>query len=732
MTMNKWIPILLGFLITILALTTFLFPTSSAVQVIERLENLSYDLRLKLHFLTHQINPQIAIVDIDDKSLKEEGHWPWPRKKLATLVDTLRNDGAVVIAFDIFFSEKEENIYETLIKQLEKKPFYSKTIQDYLLKTAEVEDGDTILAKSLTNLDTVGAITFLPEATFINQEPRIIPPLQTSEDLSLYDSSGYITNIPIIQNANKGEGFINIFSDSDGIIRHAPIVLEYKKRIYPSLSLLAVSLYLMQPISLVINKYNKNYELEGVKLGNVIIPTNEKGEVLIPFVGTSYTFPFYSATDVLHHKIPTDALLGKIVLIGSSATGLGDLHPTAIQNPFPGVEVQASIMNGMLQNKFSQKPYWTVGLNIVVIFILGILVSLIFPFYGARLIGTTIVLFPPILLLINNYVWQRTGFILPWVLQFLTISAIAIMNMIYGYLFESRRREKLKAIFGQYVPAKHIDEMLKKTSNFGMSGEDRMMTVLFADIRSFTTISEKMSAQELVHLLNLYLTPMTEIIFNCRGTIDKYVGDLIMAFWGAPLRDPKHATNGITAAIEMQRSLKNLNANVFTELDIPPIHIGIGLNTGTMSIGDMGSKFRRNYTVLGDAVNLGSRIESLTKFYGVEIMVSEFTHENQPSFIFRKLDIVKVKGKDEGVGIYEVIGYQKEMTETLKKELEEYNIALEYYINRQWDLAETAFNNLHQINEQTKIYKIYLERIAEYKNTPPPEDWQGIYTHTSK
>lgn len=730
--MNKRIPIILGLLLTLLSLTLFLFPSHPAAQVIERLENLSYDLRLKLKLLTHPISPQIAIIDIDDQSLKEEGHWPWSRRKISLLVNQLKNEGAVIIAFDILFSEKEENMYETLLTKLANTSFLNKELNNYLSQSAKTDDADSILAATISHTETALAMTFLPKKTQANNPPIIISTLKDRrEGLALLSGDGYITNIPMLQQAAKGEGFINIFSDTDGILRHAPIVMAYGNNVYPSLALLASALYLMQPISLVTQRYHNKMQLEGVKIGANVIPTDQKGQVIIPFVGTSYSYPYYSASAVLNKQLPKDALLGKIVLVGSSATGLGDLHATAIQNPFPGVEIQATIINGILENKFSQKPFWSIGLNLLCVLALGTLTSLIFPFYGARLIGATMLLFPPILLLLNNWIWKETGFILPWVLQSFTVFSIAIMNMIYGYLFESRRREHLKAIFGQYVPAKHIDEMLQHPADYGMLGENREMTVLFADIRNFTNMSEKMSAQELVNLLNLYLTPMTEIIFNHRGTIDKYVGDLIMAFWGAPLKDGRHATHGIQSAIDMQLKLKELNIKL-KELQLPDIHIGIGLNTGIMSIGDMGSKFRRNYTVLGDAVNLGSRIESLTKYYGVDIMVSETTFANQTKFLFRKLDKVQVKGKQTGVGIYEVIGLKETLTSELEEALALYDTALNHYMHREWEQAESLFTQLHQSDEARKIYKIYLERITTFKSTPPAADWDGVFVHSSK
>jgi adenylate cyclase len=303
--------------------------------------------------------------------------------------------------------------------------------------------------------------------------------------------------------------------------------------------------------------------------------------------------------------------------------------------------------------------------------------------------------------------------------------------MMYGYLFETRKREHLKEMFGQYVPEEHIDEMLKASGNYAMLGEDREMTVLFADIRNFTSISETMTASELKDMLNEFFTPMTEIIFKHEGTIDKYIGDLIMAFWGAPLKDKKHAEHALAAALEMQNAVDKLK-KVFAERGWAEVNIGIGLNSGIMSVGDMGSRFRRNYTVLGDAVNLGSRVEGLTKYYGVKIMTTESTQQDQKKFIFRQLDRVRVKGKKVGVNIFEVVAYKTPAQEKLLQEMTLSDLALNNYFNQQWEAAEKLFTELHIAHPDTKFYSLYLNRIQEFKQNPPPTDWDGVYAHANK
>lgn len=733
--MNKRIPIFLGFFLSSLAIWVLMTSNAFVRGTIERLEDLGYDLQLKTYIMRKapKPSPAIAIVDIDDKSLEIEGHWPWPRNKIAALVDQLHKQGAVVIAFDMFFSEKERNLADEVIAKIDTEHPENTVVVDYLKQQAPLFDYDLKLANSLKSANAVLAIGFLKRAHSQNQLPEPLFKIsdELNKQLNLFKAKGFIASIPTLQTAAGHGGFINIFSDTDGIFRHAPLIIEHNSDIYASLALQAVLSYLGTPIELIAPKYGESQELEGIRVGKTIVPIDIKGQALIPFIGKSYTFPYLSATDVLNGKIPDASIYGKIIFIGTSATGMGDLKPTAIENPYPGVEIQASMASGILEDEYSYKPAWTYGANLVLTILFGIISSIAFPFMGPRSLGVVVVVVPVTLLLINNWIWEQTGLILSFLIPVFLVSLSAVLNILYGYLFESRKREQLKEMFGQYVPSKHIDEMLQTSSEFGLRGDDRDMSVLFADIRGFTTISEGLTARQLVELLNTYFTPMTEIIFNNRGTIDKYVGDLIMAFWGAPLPDKNHAHDAIESALSMQEKLTDL-AETLKEKNWPNIQLGIGINSGTMSVGDMGSQFRRNYTVLGDNVNLASRIESLTKFYGAHIMVGESTQQGQEDFIFRKLDRVRVKGKKQGIEIYEVLGRKSQLTPELDAEIKQYHKGLDAYFAQKWDESYTIMSELHKQHPDAKIYSLYMERINEFKEHPVPADWDGVYVHTSK
>jgi adenylate cyclase len=732
--MNKRIPIIIGLFLMMLSVWMQITSVESIRLLITRLDNLAYDMQLRAQVYTRKplVNPDVVIVDIDDKSLHAEGRWPWPRNLLADLLNRLQEEGVVVVAFDMMFPENETNIVDSLSAEIQKRNLDNPSVQAVLDQIKPDLDNDSKFVAGLLNKDEVLGITLLYRDSTTGQLPAPIYVLTKREgELGFFDAKGYIASIPMIATAAKKGGFINVYADPDGIIRRVPILMRYKDNLYPSLAFEAVNLYLLNKIQLVTGEYRNTYELEGVKLGDYTIPTDSSAQVLVPFVGKSYTFPFYSATDVLHKKLAPNVLAGKIVFVGTSATGLGDLQATSVQGVFPGVEIQASIAQGIINKHFSYTPAWAIGAEISLTVSIGIILAFLFPYLGPRTTTLLTIIIPIVLIFGNNWLWMKIGLIIFILIPMILVVVLALFNIVFGYVFETRKRERIKEMFGQYVPEDHIDEMLRAKSSYGLLGDDREMTVLFADIRNFTTISEPMTASELKDMLNNFFTPMTEIIFKHKGTIDKYIGDLIMAFWGAPLRDKRHAQHAISSALSMLKAVDKINP-VFAERGWAEIQIGIGLNTGIMSVGDMGSKFRRNYTVLGDAVNLASRVEGLTKFYGVKIMVAENTIKNQTLFVFRQLDRVRVKGKKLGVTIYEVVSKKLGASQESLNEIKLSDQALDTYFKQEWDTAYTMFEDLHAAHPQVKFYKLYLERITEFKSNPPSADWDGVYAHASK
>ena len=730
--MSKRIPILLGLILVFFAFWLISSDNQSVRFFIERMDAIDYDLILRSKNASPSELAPISIIDIDDNSLGIEGHWPWPRKKVGDLIDKLNRYGAKAIVFDIFFSEKQPNIVESVLSQLNqtlpaacisdlnaKKPFFE---EDQFL-AARISEGKVILANTFWQRDY--------------KQNTLIPPLFTlspslKKEYNLFDAKGYISNIPVIQQNAKGEGFINVVPDTDGVARHAGLLLEYKEGVYPALSVETVHKLFGLNVKINAPFYGKGQRIESIQLGREIIPTDDRGQALIPFVGKSHSFHYYSATDVLHGKLPANFFQGQILIIGTSALGLGDFHAAPMDNSFPGVEIQATLLNGILMNNFSRIPAWTYGFTVSLLLFFGLLSAFYFPNLGPKVLGGVLVGFPVALLFTKYIIWFSSGIILSMFMPIVLVIFIALMNIMYGYIFETRKRQELRRIFGQYVPSSHIDEMLKSENSIVLRGENKDMTILFADIRNFTTISEGLSASQVVEMLNTFFTPMTEIIFKYNGIIDKYIGDTVMAFWGAPIPDARHERHALEAALDMQAKLKLMQPE-FIEKGVGEIIVGIGINSGIMSVGDMGSKFRRNYTVLGDNVNLASRVEGLTKIYGLGIIVTEMTYQkNESRFVFRKLDRVRVKGKTVAVTLYELVCRPLELTPKKSSEISEYQQALDLYFTMQWDAAYEKMQALQKKFPYQKLYKLFLERIENFRVNPPPADWDGVYDYLNK
>ncbi len=731
--MNRRIPILIGLILVCLAFWLISSNNQSVRFLIERMDAIDYDLILRGKTTSPSDLAPIVIIDIDDVSLGLEGHWPWPRKKLGTLIDKLNHYGAKAVTFDIFFSEKQPNLIDSVLGQLDNQQLPEACVKDLDAKKPFFDE-DQFFANRIAEGKVFLANAFWQRDYQQNSllKPLFLLPKDLKDQYDLFEAEGFISNIPVLQQRAAGEGFINVVPDSDGVARRASLLLEYKDGVYPALAVETVHKLYGVPVKINAPSYGKHRRIESIQLGNVVIPTDEKGQALIPYVGKRNSFPYYSAKDILHEKLPPNFLKDKIAIIGTSALGLGDFHAAPLDNAFPGIEIQATLLNGILINNFSRVPAWTYGFTVSLILFFGLLSAFSFPNLGPRVLGAVLIGFPMALLLIKYLTWFFSGIILSMFVPILLVWLIALMNIIYGYIFETRKRQELRRIFGQYVPTTHIDEMLRSENSIVLRGEDKDMTILFADIRNFTTISEGLTASQVVDMLNAFFTPMTEIIFKYNGIVDKYIGDTVMAFWGAPIRDTQHARHALETALDMQAKLKVMQPE-FIEKGVGELIIGIGINSGIMSVGDMGSKFRRNYTALGDNVNLASRVEGLTKIYGLGIIVTETTYQqNENRFVFRKLDKVRVKGKTVAVMLYELVCRPLELTPKKLSEITEYQQALELYFNRDWDAAYEKMQALQQKYPYQKLYKLFLNRISKFKQDSPPQNWDGVYEHESK
>lgn len=711
------------------------------IEGVGRLENYLYDLRLR-QTMPNGIDKRIVIVDIDEKSLQGIGQWPWPRQTVSRLVDRLFDHYQIgVLGFDVVFAEPEQNPGLAALESLaENELRHDAAFQAAFARQRREMNFDQRLAASFHGRPVVLGYVFRHDGDPLGIQgglpPAIMPTGSFSPDtVGAVRSSGYTANQPELQQAAAGGGFFNAspLVDADGVFRRISLLQEYHGGLYETLGLAVARLALRETsLGLIYDTPQPEpYALKQVRLGGRRIPVDSELGVLIPYRGQQGSFPYVSAIDVLQGKASAPDLKDAIVLVGTTADGLKDLRSMPMQNQYAGVEAHANVVAGILDGTIKERPAYVTGLETVAILFFGFLLALLLPLLNP-LWATLFSL--AILSGIgggNYYLWANAHLALPLATLLLMVLVVLVLNMAYGFFVEARGKRLLAGRFGQYVPPELVDKMARDPSSYTLASESRELTVLFADIRGFTSISEAMSPQALSDLMNAYLTAMTEVIQRHRGTIDKYMGDAIMAFWGAPMSDPQHARQGLLASLEMIAVLAARRAD-FQARGWPELRIGVGLNTGMMTVGNMGSSFRMAYTAMGDAVNLGSRLEGLTKEYGVQIIVSQFTRAQVPEFAYRELDLVRVKGKDEPVAIYEPIGLESELDTAARAALATYHQALDDYRARHWQAAAEAFSSLAAADPERAIFGTYLERIRHFQSQPPAADWDGVFVWITK
>lgn len=505
-----------------------------------------------------------------------------------------------------------------------------------------------------------------------------------------------------VLHADYYTGFANIFTDSDGIVRSFPPFIDGIEK-SDALDVAIAEEFLDREVDL----------------------QSAFGEepVLINYIGQPGSFPYYSYSDVLNERLDLNIFNGKILLIGATAPDLRDTHLTPVGGgEMPGVELHANAIQTILTGDFVR--YQDSGSAVLVIFLLAIITGLII--YRLKLLVATLaVIILAVIYLVSAVLAFDTGLILNIVYPVLAFITVYVANVGIFYVAESKQRKLVTSVFGKYVSKEVADEILKKTSSAELSfkGEKRVITILFSDIRGFTSISEKMKPEELVDFLNKYLSSMTDIIMEKRGVVDKYIGDAIMAFWGAPLSEEAHAKVACEAALAMKSRL--------AELSISGLAIGIGINTGEVVVGNMGSTRRVNYTVIGDAVNAASRLEGLNKEYGTMVIIGEATYnEIKNDFVCRELDLIKVKGKSKPIRIYELVGRKGEVDEKTLKAIKHFESGLKYYRERAWEDAVEEFENALKVNSD-KTAQIFIDRCHIMKKEAPA-DWDGIFTMKTK
>ncbi len=729
-------------LLNLLVLLIFLAHSAGLdLRVIQQMENHAFDLRSILSTIDKP-DPRFVIVDIDEKSLKTEGRWPWSRDKLEQLVDNLFDHYQVQqVGFDIVFAEPDTSSGLDMLEQLAKGKLENNAgFQDILSELRPTLDYDRRLVESIRGRPVVLGYYFNASSEYDRQTSGSLPPPAISRDeLGNTDipapiAGGYGANLKIFQNEALASGHFNPTIDNDGIIRRVPLLYQFEGNYYESLSLaMARTLVNADKVEPVFSGKpgDEDATLEWLKIGHYRIPVDEEGQALVPYRGKQGSFPYVSATDIINKKQGQALLKNSIVMVGTSAPGLFDLRSTPVQNKYPGVEIHVNLIAGMLDQRIRELSDYTRAIEFLTLLIVGLIFILVLPVMTPlwNLIISGILFCA--LVAINLAVWFMANQAIPVASVLIMLFILFLFNMSYGFFVERTRKAQITGLFGQYVPPELVDEMSDNPESFTREADEREMTVLFSDVRGFTTLSEGLSPGDLSELMNEFLTAETTIIHNHRGTIDKYMGDAIMAFWGAPLNDPDHAVHALESGIAMVKRMYELHQE-FAARGWPKLKIGVGINTGIMSVGNMGSEFRMAYTVIGDAVNLGSRLEGLTKQYGVDLLASETTRQKAPDYVFREIDLVRVKGKNEPVAIYEPLGQRDTVSNKTFDELDLHQRALDAYRKQDWDKAIQLFRTLVQDFKQRKLYTIYQERSQIFRDNPPGDDWDGVFTFTTK
>jgi adenylate cyclase len=697
---------------------------------------------------------EVVIVAIDQKSQDVLGRWPFPRSYFAEAVDVLREAQARVIAFDANFPQPDQNSALQALRQVRKQ--YEDTQGGAAqsggfgasLKKLEAEaDNDKKFAEALSRFENVVlGYFFLPQkevqaqnqgllSEFLNYlsfqaYPQIVNP-QYATKFEGPEYAGLSPNLPSFAMYAKNFGYYNVLPDPDGVVRREPVIVGFRGSFYPALDIASALAFTNRPLEEVRVFFNPN-GLERIDFGPIAIPTDPEGFVQIDYHGPAGTFPTYSIADVVQRKLPPGAFRDRLVLIGPTATGIADMVVTPFQTEaFPGVEVHANFIDNLLEGHFIRRGLREnlIDMGFILLFSLGagILLSVV-PSVRATAI---LVLFLGFFLWLAHHLFATQRI---WIAAFLPTATLTFNYagiISYRFFFEERERKKVRSAFQQYVSPGVISQLLQRPELLRLGGEEKKLTAMFCDIRGFTTISEGLSPAALVDLLNEYLSEMTEVIFRHWGTLDKYIGDAIMAFWGAPFPQPDHAERACRAGLEMLQALNRLQSR-WEAQGRPRMDAGIGINTGPMLVGNMGSTRRFNFTIMGDNVNLASRLEGLNRTFGTRLIVSETTYQTvQQKMLARELDLIRVKGKTKPVKIYELLGLTED-GERVRPLVDRFHTALEAYRSRHWETAVGLFGELLRDYPEDGPARVFVQRCWDLIEQPPEGEWDGVYVMKTK
>jgi adenylate cyclase len=701
---------------------------------------------LKFRFRGPQApSSEVVILAIDDDSVKKVGRWPWSRNDLARLIKMIKDAGPKVVALDIIFAEKQETgalkAVTSLRQEFSRKGVASPPILSLLAEEEQRADVDRQLAQAIkegppTILGfyfrgvggTAGGVTQerLMGSNFIQASTyNLVRTTDTqSSRVPLLGAAGVELNLPEITEAGAGNGYFNMVPDGDGTIRWFPLTILYGSDFFAPEALVALHLYRERsPMAITLSRLG----VEEIRLGSQELPVDRHGRVLINYRGHTATIPTYSAAALLDGTLPARVLKDKIVMLGATAVGIYDLRVTPFSGIYPGVEIQATAIDNLLKKDFIRYSRYGLPRILLIILGLGVLLGLLLRRLSAVWGFVAALGILSLFTVINYLMFSRLNLYLELFYPLLGITMIYVGISMQQFLAEEQERERVRKAFESYVAPTVVQEMLKHPEQLRLGGERREITVLFTDIRGFTTISESLEndPQSLVRMLHDFLNPMSNIIINHGGTIDKYMGDAVMALFGAPLIQTDHPRLACRAALDMTVALKNLNAHWQT-MNRPVIRIGVGVNSGPVTVGNMGSDRLFDYTAIGDNVNLASRLEGLNKYYGTNILISQSTADLiGDTFILREVDLVKVKGKAQAAGIFEVIG-EGEPAPKLSRFLDTFHQGLAFYRKQRWTESLAAFTAALEAYPEDGATPRYLNLIQKYLENPPGPEWEGV------
>ncbi|MBL0091616.1 MAG: adenylate/guanylate cyclase domain-containing protein [Piscinibacter sp.] len=665
-------------------------------------------------------DPRIVVVDIDDASLARIGRWPWPRERIAALAQELfERQRAAVVGFDLVFAEPDPGDL-ALAQALRGRP----AVLGYFLADGPTAQRTGVLPAAVFDAAALGG-----------------------RGGGLTRWSGHVANVAPLAAAVPAAGFFNVLPDIDGIVRTLPLVADVAGSHQENLALAMLRAYgngpAVRPVLPASSGIGGDGGLVAIELAQgtqrLRIPVDARGGVRVPYRGpggpAGGSFDYVSAADLLEGRVAAGTLSGRLVLVGSSAPGVFDLRSTPVAAVYPGVEVHANLLSGLLDGRGPVVPDWSRGYEVAQLLVVTALLALLLPkLRAASAMGATLAL-GVVLILLDQWLYRRHGLALPLASALLLTALVYVGITGWGYVVEGARRRSLTRLFGTYVPPELVAQMARDPQRYGMQAENRELTVMFCDMRNFTKISEALPPEELRALVNRFFSAMTQEIRAHRGTLDKYIGDAIMAFWGAPVADADHALHATQAALAMTARMDELNRELRGR-GLPEIGLGIGINSGLVCVGDMGSDIRRSYTVMGDAVNLASRVEALTRVYGVDILLGETTRAAVAHRLpLVEVDRVRVKGKQVAVTLFTPVSASHSSQAQFADEMRLWQLALDFY--RQQDAKQAltsleALRNTFGSSALSGLYRQLGERIDRWADHPEPSDWDGTRTFDSK